>query len=281
MMGAVPRSTGGPWPAATRVITTCPGCKAKYRIDPSRLKAGRRRLKCARCTTVFPVSAPSAEAPLPVEDRASRRALQVAVVAVEPGAFRERILSALARSGARSLTTDDGTACLDAARRTRARLVVAEAYLPGLTGAEIAEAIRGEPELAATRVLLVTPGTVHPAPDTVLEEGTGVDARVAPSISQAGLEDLLAAVLTGGELPGDELDQAALDRLVSVTVSDLRAYHPSATRGWTPSRQAPDILEADVRDSRIHVAERFCRHADAARRALDEALARIGEASGA
>lgn len=35
------------------LIVTCESCNTKFRLDPSRLKAGKRKLRCSRCGNVF------------------------------------------------------------------------------------------------------------------------------------------------------------------------------------------------------------------------------------
>ena len=90
------------------MIAACPKCQARYRVDTSRLKGGKGRLKCAKCGEVFPVQAeePAAEAPAPAAPaappsgapsvarllEASRGApagkLAVAIVGCEPGPLR-------------------------------------------------------------------------------------------------------------------------------------------------------------------------------------------------
>ncbi|MBW2494620.1 MAG: zinc-ribbon domain-containing protein, partial [Deltaproteobacteria bacterium] len=44
------------------MIVACPGCSARYQIEPDRLRPEGVRLRCTRCEAIFRVSPPSAAA---------------------------------------------------------------------------------------------------------------------------------------------------------------------------------------------------------------------------
>jgi predicted Zn finger-like uncharacterized protein len=44
------------------MIVACPGCKARYQIEPERLRPEGIRMRCSRCEAVFRVSHPPAAA---------------------------------------------------------------------------------------------------------------------------------------------------------------------------------------------------------------------------
>lgn len=255
------------------VITRCPGCEARYRVDAARLKDGRGRIRCARCEKVFEVRSeeedaapPAAGEPAPPAEsperpaavqrildasRGSGTGLAVAVVACEAGALREKVVSVLARAGVRTLTTDDGPACIDMARRTRARLVVAASYLHGLTGPEVAEALRREPALASARiVLLAAGGDEAPQPGSL-----GVDAIASATMRPEDLELLLGDLLAEKrpEARPDGEQEAALERACRVLAAELRLYHSGEDGAL---RRGP-LLEADLQAAREWCSERW------------------------
>lgn len=280
------------------MIATCPACKSRYRLDASRLKGGHGRLKCARCGEIFGVEAPrneplAAPAPTPPQasppapppdkraespdkqnerpeavrrllsaSRGSRGGIAVAIVACEAGPLRETLVSALARAGVRTLTTDDGPSCLDMARRTRPKLVVAASYLPGLTGPELAQALRAEPLLAGAHVvLLAAAGTPAPPPGAVNADVVLPSADCAAALGKL-LPDLLATEHVEHEL--DREQARLLERQARVAAHELSLYHPGSG-----DRAA---LEAEAEETRQWLAEQWPQCPQRARRLFDEAL---------
>jgi len=264
------------------VIATCPSCKARYRLESSRLKGGRGRLKCARCGEVFavttatpPATAREPARPTPEDQerpaavkrllkasQGSSRGIAVAVVACEAGPLREQVVSTLARAGMRTLTTDDGPTCLDMARRTRPKLVVASSYLPGLTGPELAGALRGEPALAhLVIVLLAAAGAEAPSPGSL-----DADAVLTSSDAVKRLGALVPQWLTDSptEQDLDEEQARLLERQTRVAAGELILYHPQ-----TSERAA---FEAEADQTRDWLAAQWPTCPKRAREAFDAAL---------
>jgi DNA-binding response OmpR family regulator len=75
------------------------------------------------------------------------------------------------RTGHRILTASDGAAALELTRRWAPDLLVLEAAMPGMTGAEVCRAVRSDPRTAAIPVMMVArraapgAGPAGPAPD--------------------------------------------------------------------------------------------------------------------
>jgi predicted Zn finger-like uncharacterized protein len=219
------------------MIVSCPSCGTQYKLDSERLRGGKGRLRCARCRTVFPVGGeePAASAALP----APATRLDVALLAFEPGAVQKRFLAALQGAGLRVAHADDGPNALDVARRSRPRLVVTSFRLPDLSGPELACAVRDEPQLAATRTLLVG------GPEPSLRWGAslaaihGADAHLPMEAREPEIDRVVRALLgmPGGDIAAPpEEDVRAHAR---VAVADLRAYYG-------------DEIEAGRREGRLH-----------------------------
>lgn len=62
----------------------------------------------------------------------------------------------LSREGYRHQRIARGDAALDEVRRLRPRLVLLDVMLPGASGFEVCQSLRSDPELGATRILLMT-----------------------------------------------------------------------------------------------------------------------------
>jgi CheY-like chemotaxis protein len=168
----------------------------------------------------------------------------------------------LARAGVRTLTTDDGPTCLDMARRTRPKLVVAASYLPGLTGPELAEALRRLPLLARARiVLLAAAGTSAPPPGSVDADVVLASADASGELSKL-VPELLAS--EAKDHPLDEEQAKWLERQARVAAHELSLYHPLAT-----DREA---LEAEAAETRDWLASQWPGCPKRARELFDAAL---------
>lgn len=95
----------------------------------------------------------------------------------------------LRREGHRVLTARDGAEALDMIRRERPALVLLDAMMPELTGFEVCEAVRADPALAGTRLLMLS-ARARPT-DIARGLGAGADAYVTKPFST---HDLAARV---------------------------------------------------------------------------------------
>lgn len=60
------------------------------------------------------------------------------------------------REGYEVIVARDGTEAFAAIRRERPALVLLDGMMPGLSGFEVCEAVRADPEIAPTRILMLT-----------------------------------------------------------------------------------------------------------------------------
>jgi DNA-binding response OmpR family regulator len=103
----------------------------------------------------------------------------------------------LAGDGVSLEFTTDGRAALEAARRLRPNLVIADAGLPGLDGYDLTEALRAEPTLAGVPVLLTVPDYEHPDAARLARVGV-TDVLTKPFERHALLERVRALLADGG-----------------------------------------------------------------------------------
>lgn len=98
------------------------------------------------------------------------------------------------REGYEVLVARDGLAALEAIRRQRPRLVLLDAMMPGMSGFDVCEAVRADPEVHETLILMLT----AKGRDTDIARGigVGVDAYVTKPFSTRELaqkvRDMLA-----------------------------------------------------------------------------------------
>lgn len=98
------------------------------------------------------------------------------------------------REGHDVVVARNGTDALDAIRRERPDLVLLDAMMPGMSGFEVCEAVRADPAISATRILMLT--AKGRETDRARGLGTGADAYVTKPFSTrelaARIRDMLA-----------------------------------------------------------------------------------------
>ncbi len=99
---------------------------------------------------------------------------RVLIVDDDPS-IRTTVAMLLRMEGHEVSVAADGAAGLAAARAAPPEVILSDLHMPGLTGLQLMQAVRAEPLLAATRVVLLTGVTGEPiaaadgsAPDAVL-----------------------------------------------------------------------------------------------------------------
>lgn len=129
----------------------CPGCGARYRLNPGGSGRSSGRVRCPRCSQLFEVDLASAAPPPsnpPTSPDAGRvqHALPSRTILVVDDArfFRDLIVEVLAPLGLRVITAADGPAALDLVRRERPQLVILDLNLPRMNGYELVRGIRAE-----------------------------------------------------------------------------------------------------------------------------------------
>ncbi len=146
------------------MIVACPSCKAKFRIDESRIQPPGVRLRCARCETMFAVRKRVVDAAPVVEretaDAAAARADIAAagpkiLIAHESMAFLTGVRAQLEREGYEVLAARDGVEALMRIQRELPRAVVIDTALPKMYGFEICEFLKRNESLRGIRVVLV------------------------------------------------------------------------------------------------------------------------------
>lgn len=99
----------------------------------------------------------------------------------------------LKREGHHVLIARDGAEALDLIRRKRPALVLLDAMMPGLSGFELCEAVRAEPDIAGTLILMLS-ARARPT-DMARGLGAGADAYVAKPFSTRDLIERIRALL--------------------------------------------------------------------------------------
>jgi two-component system, OmpR family, alkaline phosphatase synthesis response regulator PhoP len=98
------------------------------------------------------------------------------------------------REGYEVLIARDGAEALAMIRAEKPRLVLLDAMMPGLTGFDVCEAVRADPEVRETRILMLT--AKGRESDVARGLGAGADAYITKPFSTrdlaAKVRDMLA-----------------------------------------------------------------------------------------
>ncbi|MEX2210513.1 MAG: response regulator [Gaiellaceae bacterium] len=109
--------------------------------------------------------------------------------------LRELVRASLAPASYRLVEARDGDEALEAARRERPDLVLLDMMMPGRSGLDVLAELRGDPELAATPVLMLTARTQEG--DRAAAAAAGADGFVSKPFSPQELAEVVERLLGG------------------------------------------------------------------------------------
>ncbi len=198
------------------MIVACPSCRAKFKIDETRIKPPGVRLRCAQCQTLFAVRKRVVAPPAPATEEARENAPPVEneaattagapqgvklLVAHESVPFCASLKAKLEREGYEVLVAHDGVQALMRIQRELPVAVILDVALPKMYGFEICEFLKRNESLRGTRVILVASdnGRSHyrRKPDSLYGADDYIEKRDIPS----ALSGKLARVLSGAAPP--------------------------------------------------------------------------------
>lgn len=108
------------------------------------------------------------------------RRISSIVLADDSPSVREQLREVLNDAGYSVTTVDDGAQALEVAQRDRPDLVLSDILMPRLDGFQLAEAVRSDPSLSRTHVILTTSGATRET-DRTLAHKKGATLLVAKS----------------------------------------------------------------------------------------------------
>jgi CheY-like chemotaxis protein len=106
---------------------------------------------------------------------------------------RKLITVVLGSQGYELREAGHGQAALDELARGAPDLVILDVHMPGIDGLTILKTIRGDPALAATRVVLLSGASA--ALDADWSERVGADAHLAKPFTLSALEETVQSLL--------------------------------------------------------------------------------------
>ena len=234
------------------MIEGCPNCGVRYRIDPDWVGPTGRRLRCARCSTVFRVSGVGVTTPDPPP---APSAPQVLIADAREEDAR-RTAAAVASCGLPRVLVHDGAEAMTQIGRMVPAVAILDATLPRMRGLEICEYVKriGPSE---TRIVLIGAPQDRDrrfGADVYLDRDE-LEAGLLPALQQLGVlpaRDAQPAPASSGEV------RSAVD---TTSAPDRAAPAPSAREPEeraTPSDAIGSAADEELTEARAY-AERLAR----------------------
>ena len=127
------------------MVICCPECQSQYRIDPASCRSSDPRVKCPDCAHVFQVHLAS-ETPV----------LPRVLIVDDAKFFREMIKDILKDLPVELTSSADGEDAWQQVKALRPQLVLLDLNIPGISGKELLQMIRQDPELCETKVFMMS-----------------------------------------------------------------------------------------------------------------------------
>ena len=226
------------------MILQCPACRARYRLDDSRLVGASARLKCPKCQAVFIARTSATGGSTDSSSRPEAEAPPLtALLADEPREFRDFTAGLLREAGFDVGVTDNGEEALLLARSHRFDLILLSLYLRRLLGINVCERLKSDPQFSTPIVLVGAPSRTDPGQlpralygaDDIIPTSLGAAAlkqKIREWVPRAcaapePLPDPLApAAKPEAESPPASSEVMEIRRLARIMVSDIQMYHP-------------------------------------------------------
>lgn len=244
----------------------CPNCKARFRFDPGKVGVEGIKLRCGKCRAIFRVSRKAPTQVAQVVKPAPPPACIRVVVANESAAFCQAVKKVLEPESFAVYVYNDGKEAMAAVEQLMPDVALLDVALPSMYGFEVCEAIKNNPALEATKVVLIAsiydktrykraPRSLYGADDYI--EKHHIPDSLATMIYRlvSGQQPVEAAL--GGKTPVEEEAQSAPEKLSRHEMADqetargqLRKAEERATVSpLTPS--APELPEAHIKARRL------------------------------
>lgn len=139
------------------MLIGCPGCKANFIFDDAKIDEQGVKLRCFRCKTVFKIVRKKPLSRGRGTTVIGERSSQIVkfVVAHESQSFCEAVMRVVANEPFLVYDSNDGGEAMAIIERVKPDVVLLDVALPTMYGFEICEAMRQNPSLAHTKIMLL------------------------------------------------------------------------------------------------------------------------------
>lgn len=275
------------------MIAACPKCKARFRLDESKMPPGGVKLRCSKCRTIFAVRKKAAlEEKAPTPAKAYR-----VLIANSDQTVCDAVEDVLKGENIDVLKAGNGVDALAAVEQYKPQVAILDVALPMMYGFEVCEHIKGHEELKETKVILMAsiydktrykrnPASLYGADDYI--EKHHIHDNLVPKINNLILssrheevkpheplkeaehavthevtppvaEEKDVEKLKAGEKAIDDKDREAEEkarRLARIVVSDIALYNADLISEGIKNGTFYNLLKDDIKEGLEHYKTR-------------------------
>jgi len=134
------------------MIAACPKCKARFKLDESKIPAAGVKLRCSKCRTIFAIKKKAV--PGEIKEPQPAKACSVLIANSDPSVC-DTVEEILKSGNMEVLKAYDGVDALATIEKRRPHVAVLDVALPMMYGFEVCEHVKGHTELKDTKVILM------------------------------------------------------------------------------------------------------------------------------
>lgn len=186
--------------------------------------------------------------------------MRMAAIADEPRPFRAFLGENLRKLGFEAAYFETGAGALDFVRRERADLVIVNVYLKGKLGVEVSEEIKKDPELSATRVILI--GALFRAnrfranPTNLYGADEYIEEQIPEKEFRQIIRKLFPELGATQEVAVEPREYDEARRLARLILSDIIIYHAEAVERAIRDNNFFEVLHAEIEEGRQYYDSR-------------------------
>ena len=134
------------------MIAACPKCKARFKLDESKIPVAGVKLRCSKCRTIFAIKKKAV--PGEIKEPQPAKACSVLIANSDPSVC-DTVEEILKSGNMEVLKAYDGVDALATIEKRRPHVAVLDVALPMMYGFEVCEHVKGHTELKDTKVILM------------------------------------------------------------------------------------------------------------------------------
>jgi predicted Zn finger-like uncharacterized protein len=249
------------------MLIICPGCKTRFQFDENKIGTDGVKFRCGKCRAIFRVlrkandEAAGGNCSSPMGAPSIR-----VVVANESADFCKTVSEVLAREPFQVQCFQDGREAFDAVTMSRPDVILLDVALPTMYGFEVCDAIRRDPGISSTKVILLAsiydrtkykraPVSLYGADDYIEKHHipdslaamiyrlVGEQKSLEPSVNPASMAQEEAFSATE-DISGEGLKEQEEARM------DLRRFEERETSSAVPVTE-PELTESQKKAKRL------------------------------
>ncbi|HYM62521.1 MAG TPA: response regulator [Thermoanaerobaculia bacterium] len=251
-------------PLTKAVRVACPLCNTQVVLKPATGDAPFHGPTPTVPSTPAPVPRPVALAGHSLLRPARHPGRRVAGIADEPRPFRAFLGDQLRKIGFEVAFFETGEPLLEFVHRTRAQLVIVNVYLKGKLGVDVTDAIRADPTLHQTRVILI--GALFRAnrfranPTNLYGADEYIEEQIPEREFRQIVRRLFPEVGDAAETALEPREYDAARRLARLILSDIIIYHTEIVERGIREDNFFDLLKTEIEDGRAYFESRVPSH---------------------